>query len=431
MTSLLNPNRPPVFCPGCSHDRVLKAVDTAFQQLGLVGSDAVVVSDIGCSGLFDTFFNTHAVHGLHGRVLTYAAGIKLARPDMRVMATIGDGGLGIGGAHFLAACRRNLDITLLVLNNFNFGMTGGQFSSTTPPDARLSSGFLNQLEKPMDVASLAAVAGAPAVWRISAYDHQLVATIAEAVDYCGFSVVDIWGVCPGRYVKRNRLNPGLIDEAMENSPPFRDNLAANIRTEYGRAYREQAQNSTAVIPGIEVKPKFKPPIGGRYEVVILGSAGQRVQTAGRILAVAGALSGLHISQKSEYNITVLRGPSSTELVFDVNPVDFKGIRNPDIVIAIGPEGVKSRESIFGLLDESALVIHAADLSVPETGASRLSVDFSSQQIKGADRALASLGILAQTNRFIDMEILIAGLSQLFDKQRLDKALDLVREVRSG
>ncbi|MBW2656782.1 MAG: 2-oxoglutarate synthase, partial [Deltaproteobacteria bacterium] len=140
MDSLLNIERPPVFCPGCSHDKITHTLDKAFQNMGLSGEKVAIVSDIGCSGLFDTFFNTHALHGLHGRALTYAAGLKLARPDLNVVVTMGDGGQGIGGAHLLAACRRNLDLTLLVLNNFNFGMTGGQFSATTPLDAQVGSG---------------------------------------------------------------------------------------------------------------------------------------------------------------------------------------------------------------------------------------------------------------------------------------------------
>ena len=122
MGSLLNKSRPPVFCPGCSHDRITQTLDRAFMNMGLRGEEIVIVTDIGCSGLFDTFFNTHAFHGLHGRALTYATGLKMAQPDLNVIVTMGDGGLGIGGAHVLSACRRNLDVTFWVLNNFNFGM---------------------------------------------------------------------------------------------------------------------------------------------------------------------------------------------------------------------------------------------------------------------------------------------------------------------
>ena len=103
MSSLINKNRPPVYCPGCTHDRITRSLDKAFQNMGLHGNEIVIVTDIGCSGLFDTFFNTHAFHGLHGRALTYAAGLKLARPELTVIVTMGDGGMGIGGAHFLSA----------------------------------------------------------------------------------------------------------------------------------------------------------------------------------------------------------------------------------------------------------------------------------------------------------------------------------------
>ena len=129
--------------------------------MGLSGEEIVIVTDIGCSGLFDTFLNTHAFHGLHGRALTYATGIKMAQPKLKVIVTMGDGGLGIGGAHVLSTCRRNIDLTLLVLNNFNYGMTGGQCSATTPQDAVVGSGFLNRLEKPMDICQVAGAARIP------------------------------------------------------------------------------------------------------------------------------------------------------------------------------------------------------------------------------------------------------------------------------
>ena len=102
MPSLINNARPPAYCPGCSHEVVTRALDKTFQQMGISGNQVVIVTDIGCSGLFDTFFKTHAFHGLHGRALTYATGIKLARPELQVVVTMGDGGLGIGGAHYVA-----------------------------------------------------------------------------------------------------------------------------------------------------------------------------------------------------------------------------------------------------------------------------------------------------------------------------------------
>jgi len=240
MASLLNKQRPPVFCPGCSHEQAIKALDQAFQELGLCGQHIVLVSDIGCSGLFDTFFHTHALHGLHGRALTYAAGLKLARPELQVVVTMGDGGLGIGGAHLLAACRRNLDLTLLVLNNFNFGMTGGQFSATTPSSSTVASGFLNSLEQPMDVGRVVEAAGAPFAARSSAFSKDLPGLLERAIRYQGFSVVDIWGVCPGRYARRNRSNRQAIEDGLAALPALKGPIEANERSEYGSSFRQTA-----------------------------------------------------------------------------------------------------------------------------------------------------------------------------------------------
>lgn len=240
MDSLLNSNRPGVFCPGCSHDRVLHALDRTLTDMGYTGKDVAIVTDIGCSGLFDAFFKTHAFHGLHGRALTYATGIKMARTDLKVIVTMGDGGLGIGGAHVLSTCRRNIDLTLLVLNNFNYGMTGGQCSSTTPQDAVVGSGFLNKLEKPMDICQVAGAAGAGYVSRASTYDKNLVYQLKEAITFEGFSLVDIWGICPGRYTRANKLTPKNIEAALAQLPDLDDFNARNARMEYGRAYRQEA-----------------------------------------------------------------------------------------------------------------------------------------------------------------------------------------------
>ncbi|HSQ86774.1 MAG TPA: thiamine pyrophosphate-dependent enzyme, partial [Desulfobacterales bacterium] len=258
MGSLLNKSRPPVFCPGCSHDRITQTLDQAFLNMGLRGEEIVIVTDIGCSGLFDTFFNTHAFHGLHGRALTYATGLKMAQPDLHVIVTMGDGGLGIGGAHVLSACRRNLDLTLLVLNNFNFGMTGGQFSATTPSTAQVGSGFLNRLELPFDVCKVTASAGAAYVKRCSAFAKNLSEEIEKAVRFDGFSILDIWGICPGRYTKRNRLTPRVIEESLAKVPPIKNPVPENQREEYGRHYRNLASAQKQVSQPKKMTAQFDP-----------------------------------------------------------------------------------------------------------------------------------------------------------------------------
>lgn len=428
MASLINQNRPPAYCPGCSHDVVTKALDKAFEALGLEGDQVALVSDIGCSGLFDTFFNTHAFHGLHGRALTYATGIKLAQPDLTVVVTMGDGGLGIGGAHLAGACRRNVDLTLLVLNNFNYGMTGGQCSFTTPPDAIVGSGFLNRLERPMDAADLVRAAGAPFVTRCSSYRKDLPEKIEEAIRFNGFSVMDIWGICTGRYSKRNKLTPSSIAETLGALPPMEGPVESNSREEYGSHYRRVAAMEKKPSPPPALEAVFDAPSASREEIVLLGSAGQRILTAGEILCMAGMTAGLRASQKNEYNITVLRGPSVSELILSPEDILFTGIEKPTIMIALAPEGVARRRAVISSLDKNALVLRVEGVEIPQTAARVHTVDLKSQGIRPADFAVASLAVLAKLERAISLPMLEAAVSARFRGQVAEEALAIIERV---
>ena len=426
--SLLNTTRPPVYCPGCSHERVTHALDKALVQLGLDGNQVVMVSDIGCSGLFDTFFDTHAFHGLHGRALTYATGLKMARPDLRVIVAMGDGGLGIGGAHVLATCRRNIDLTLLILNNFNYGMTGGQCSSTTPQDAAVASGFLNQLEKPVDICRVAAAAGAAYVTRTSAHAPDLADAMADAIRYDGFAMIDMWGLCPGRYTKRNRITPKSIERDLAALPRFQGPVPENQRLEYGRGYRELTGRLSVAPWPPAIEAQFEPPAATRQEVLILGSAGQRIVTAGEILCMAGMTAGWYASMKNDYPITVLRGHSVSELVLAPQPVDYTGIDRPTVVLALADEGVRRREKMLGRLAGQTLILKAADVRLPDTQASVREVDFKAHQVKQPDRALAGLALLARMNRIITAGMLEAALRVRFEGEVLASATALVERI---
>ena len=421
MASLLNQDRPPVFCPGCSHDRSVRILDRALQKMGLGASEVVIVSDIGCSGLFDTFFNTHAFHGLHGRALTYAAGIKLAQPHAKVIVTMGDGGVGIGGAHFLAACRRNLDLTLLVLNNFNFGMTGGQFSCTTPEQASVSSSFLNVLEKPFDLCHVAACAGAPFVARSSVYSKDLSELLKEAISFAGFSVVDIWGGCPARYMKKNPLSPKEIEAAIEKLPAYRGIVSANLRKEYSSHYRQEAARDRTRVAWQGIETIFEPTTRERREVVFLGSAGQRVITAGGLLAHAAVLAGMNVSQKNDYNVTVMRGPSVTELVISSQPITYTGVEAPHVIIALAREGVQRCRGLFAKMEKSGRVLLAAGVEAPATPGQILEVDFKAGGIKNKEMALAACYLLARDRDFITPEMFEEALKHTFRGQRLEEA----------
>ncbi len=428
MDSLLNRERPLVFCPGCAHERVVAALDQTLQRLALSGDRVVIVSDIGCSGLFDTFFNTHAFHGLHGRALTYATGLKLARPELQVIVTMGDGGLGIGGAHVLSTCRRNIDLTLLVLNNFNYGMTGGQCSSTTPPEARVGSGFLNRLEKPIDICQVAGSAGAAHLTRISTYDDGLIDRMMDAIQFKGFALMDIWGVCPGRYARGNKLSPASIETELAQRPPVDHFQRQNTRAEYGAHYRDEAARLEPAAGPLRVEPRHKPPTEARCEVILLGRAGQRIVTAGELLCLAGATAGLHATQKNDYPITVLRGHSVSEIVLAREAIGFTGIDRPRAVIALAAEGVARRRRMLAALPADALVLRARGVALPETAATVVDIDLKTNRVKAPDWALATLGVLARRGEVISADMLRSALALRFKGRVLEAALAVLEKA---
>lgn len=430
MDSYLNTNRPPVYCPGCTHEKITTGLDKAFNLLSLAPDEIVIVSDIGCSGLFDTFFNVHALHGAHGRALTYAAGIKLARPDLKVVVTMGDGGLGIGGAHVLAACRRNLDLTLIILNNFNFGMTGGQYSATTPRDAVTGSGFLNMAEAPIDICAIAKSAGATYIDRCSGLDPNLPKKLQNAISHNGFSIVETLGMCTGRYTRRNRLTPKIIDEIIDSLPPVPGGVVEeNLREEYGSSYRMLSGEKKAFPEPLNIEQQVASDGFTRQEVVILGSAGMRIVTAGDLLCHAGLSAGMHVSVKNDYNITVLRGQSVSEVVLSPDEIGYTGITSPDIVIALSNEGINRKKNLFPDLKSGAIVLKEKDLSIPGTRAKIHNVDFKTLGVKKMEWAMASLGILAGNNKTINSEMLEHALASRFGETLRIKSLELIEKTK--
>lgn len=428
MNSFINKNRPPVFCPGCTHDRIAKELDTTMVNLGLAADKTVIVTDIGCSGLFDTFFNVHALHGVHGRALTYATGLKLADPSLTVIVTMGDGGLGIGGAHVLAACRKNLDITLIILNNFNFGMTGGQFSVTTPSNAIVGSEFLNQAEMPIDICAVAKSAGATYVSKCSGHDEGLAQELARAITHKGFSVVETLGLCTGRYTKNNQLTPKVIDQMIQDQPVEGGVVEKNQRPEYGELYRRLAREKTTFPEPLVTEKTFDLENPQRQEVVILGSAGMRIVTAGDIVCYAGMSAGMNVSIKNDYNITVLRGQSVSEILLSPEKIGYTGIESPTVVMALSDEGVQRRQKIFKTLSPATFVLKEKSVAIPETPARVEEIDFKEFKIRKQEWALASLGVLAKQEILFSKEMLDFALKSRFSEKVYTLAMETIEKV---
>lgn len=204
---LVTDDLPLFWCAGCGNGIILGALLRSFRDLGLPRERTVVVTGIGCWGKADDYIKTNALHGTHGRALAFATGIKAANPELTVVALMGDGDCAtIGGNHLIHAARRNIGVTAIVSNNFNYGMTGGQFSATTPTGSHTSTSPYGNAEGEFDLAALAAAAGANFVARSTVYHVvALRRLITEALIRPGFSFVEVASSCPvyfGRYNQR-------------------------------------------------------------------------------------------------------------------------------------------------------------------------------------------------------------------------------------
>jgi 2-oxoglutarate ferredoxin oxidoreductase subunit beta len=188
----------PIWCPGCGHFSVLNAITKAAFSLGLSPDDTVLVSGIGCSSRLPAYVQSYGFHGVHGRGLAVAQGLKVARPDLTVIALGGDGdGFSIGGNHFLHACRRNVNLTYIAMDNEVYGMTKGQASPTTPTDwthSKLTPHGTGQ--RPFKPAAVALAAGAPWIARGYSGDPNGIAKLlAEAIAFEGFSFLHVLSQC--------------------------------------------------------------------------------------------------------------------------------------------------------------------------------------------------------------------------------------------
>ena len=200
------------------------------------------------------------------------------------------------------------------------------------------------------------------------------------------------------------------------------------RSEYNRHYRRLAADQKKSPDPAIIEPRFKAPQAGRQTVILLGSAGQRIITAGELLCIAGLTAGLRTTQKNEYNITVLRGPSISELILSPAEIDFTGIDNPTVVVALDQEGVDRRRNLFEHLENDTLIIQLSGVTLPASKGRILHVDFKGQGIKRVDWALASLAVLAKLQKVIGIDMLEAALKVKFKNNALKASLDLVGRI---
>jgi 2-oxoglutarate ferredoxin oxidoreductase subunit beta len=202
---------PHIWCPGCGLGIAMGAFIYALEEAEIPQEKVCVVSGIGCSGRVAGYIKTDSYHTTHGRAIPFALGLKLANPELKVVVFSGDGDIAsIGGNHLIHAARRNVEMLVICVNNFNYGMTGGQSGPTTPLGAKTTTTPYGNFEHPFNLVALAAASGAVYVARWTVlHTYYLREAIKEALNKKGFSFIEVISPCPVGFGRPNKIGEGL------------------------------------------------------------------------------------------------------------------------------------------------------------------------------------------------------------------------------
>lgn len=385
MDELLRGERlPHIWCQGCGLGTALTTFISALQWLekkrGWDLDKVAVVSGIGCTGRIAGYVRLDSFHTTHGRAIPFATGLKLAKPDLNVIVYSGDGDIaGIGGNHFIHAARRNLDITVICVNNFNYGMTGGQVGPTTPHGARAVTTQYGNFEYPFNLPYLAAAGGASfmARWTVL-HARRLEWTLRQAMAHRGFSFVEIVAPCSTSYARWNPegqgLDPqklrrrglevmkhyqmvgkiahnthpkdatikvdgnGMITEIIEGTfiddpkPDFQaaiEQMALIAKEQWGAAKKALEER-----PQLPRRTDHLP----RTEVQLGGFGGQGIMSAGNIIGQAATIyDGLEASLTQSYGPEARGGAAGSQVVIASDPIHHPHLVEPTSMIIMSQE----------------------------------------------------------------------------------------------
>lgn len=424
-------SKPYPFCPGCSHATLFDRLDAALRGLDLDPRRVVVVSDIGCIGIGDRHFVTHTFHGLHGRAITYATGLKVADPGLTVIALVGDGGVGIGGHHFLNAARRNVGITVLVGNNFNFGMTGGQHSVTTPHGGRTATTPQGNLERPMDLCGLVAAAGGSFAARAMIFDKDLPDLLRAAITRRGFAAVEVWELCVAYYGKSNDLDRRALEDLLATTGLPRgvvvDRDAPELTDAQARQAGERGAARSQVAPA-PIEERFSSPLRARRTLLVTGSAGQKVKSSSAALARAAVASGLWAVQRDDYPVTVMTGHSLAELAFDVRPIDRLGVDVPDDALLVSEDGRRVSEDKLARMAPSGRVYTLPELAGVRTPAQVRVVDPKPLRLPRTAYPLALAALYLRETGLLPVEALRRAVGEMLHGPAAEEAAATIDAV---
>ena len=249
---------PQIWCPGCGNGVIMRDVAVAIDELihdeenSINREDIVIVSGIGCSSRAAGYLDFNSIHTTHGRAIAFASGIKMANPKLHVIVLTGDGDCSaIGGNHLIHAARRNLGLTVICFNNDIYGMTGGQYSPTTPNGDKATTAPYGNVDRPFDIANLASGAGASFAARGDVFHaRETIDIIKQAILHKGFSLVDVYSICPTYYGRKNKKG-----DAVEMLRWQKENLIPTARY-YSMSEEERADKKLIGILSFNDYPEY-------------------------------------------------------------------------------------------------------------------------------------------------------------------------------
>lgn len=429
---------PTIWCAGCGHGIIVKAALRAVAKMGLQKDEVIAVSGIGCSARAPAYCDFNSIQTTHGRAIAFATGMKLHRPGMHVLLFLGDGDCAaIGGNHFIHAARRNIDLTVIIMNNLIYGMTGGQGSPTTPCGGYSTTTPFGNIEPQMDLCEVAKASGATYVARTTAYHvNQLAALIEQGMKHKGFSVIECIDPCPTGFGRRNKLrSPSAMYEWLRDAAvPVEkvrempeEELAKKIVTgvlqnaekpeyteEYGKVLEQLAKKGGVEEEALEMLPS---PAGSsqleQFEIRLSGSGGQGLILAGIMLAEAAIMAGKNAVQAQSYGTEARGGASRSEVILSDKEINFPEVISPDMLLAMTQQSCNKfsgtvKPGAFVLLDSTFVE------SVPQVEANVYSIPITKMAIDQFNNAMVAnviaLGILARHTGVVSLEALQSAVT---------------------
>ena len=432
---------PTIFCPGCGHGVVQQAFLRAVQSEGWDRDDVVAVSGIGCSARIPAYPDVNGIQTTHGRALAFAAGIKMTLPEKHVVLFLGDGDCSaIGGNHLIHACRRNMDMTVIVVNNYIYGMTGGQASPTTPTGDFSSTTQFGNIDNELDICKLAEAAGATFVARTTAFHAQgLEGYIRKAFANHGFSLLEVMCPCPTGYGRRNGFKgvASMYDHLKDAAVPAEKFEKLSEEEKKGRfavgvlynapapEYLDKYHDMVSKVRGSGSLKEIraKEPAGTeeveRFEIRMAGSGGQGLIMGGMILAEAMIRQNKLAVQTQSYGVEARGGSSKSEVVIGDREINFPEVISPDLFVALMPEAYEkyaAETKKGGIIITDSTYIEKRE--IPDVTAYEFPISEYCADELGDIRAanIFTLGIISGLVEFMDYEALeSAVLSRLAPK----------------